>query len=170
MLGHVQPFATPRALPMGFSRQEYWSGLPLPSPGDLPSPRIEPGSPVLRVDYLPSEPVGGAGGGSLSKRQASCRPELTTQLTPSLSCSVALGKSFYLLESQFTHQENGDDGLLIQVLRSCHVPVTVLSPGGSAEDKSQFSRRLCMSVYISVCVCVCVCACVPVYINTQGNR
>ena len=32
---------------MGFSRQEYWSGLPLPSPGDLPNPRIEPGSPAL---------------------------------------------------------------------------------------------------------------------------
>ena len=32
---------------MGFSRQEYWSGLPFPSPGDLPNPRIEPGSPAL---------------------------------------------------------------------------------------------------------------------------
>ena len=35
---------------MGFSRQEYWSGLPFPSPGDLPNPGIEPASPVLRVD------------------------------------------------------------------------------------------------------------------------
>ena len=34
-------------LSMGFSRQEYWSGLPFPSPGDLPNPRIEPGSPTL---------------------------------------------------------------------------------------------------------------------------
>ena len=41
---------------MGFSRQEYWSGLPLPSPGDLPNPGIEPGSPALRADALPSEP------------------------------------------------------------------------------------------------------------------
>ena len=40
---------------MGFSRQEYWSGVPLPSPGDLPDPGIEPGSPALRVDTLPSE-------------------------------------------------------------------------------------------------------------------
>ena len=38
-----------------FSRQEYWSGMPLPSPGDLPDPGIEPGSPALRVDTLPSE-------------------------------------------------------------------------------------------------------------------
>ena len=34
--------------PMGFSRQEYWSGLPFPSPGDLPDPRVEPGSPALQ--------------------------------------------------------------------------------------------------------------------------
>ena len=43
---------------MGFSRQEYWSGLPFPSPGDLPDPGIEPGSPALQADALPSEPPG----------------------------------------------------------------------------------------------------------------
>ena len=41
---------------MGFSRQECWSGLPFPSPGDLPDPGIEPGSPALQADALPSEP------------------------------------------------------------------------------------------------------------------
>ena len=41
-----------------FSRQEYWSGLPLPSPGDLPNPGIEPRSPALQADTLPSEPPG----------------------------------------------------------------------------------------------------------------
>ena len=52
-LSRVRFFATPwtvayHALPsMGFSRQEYWSGLPFPSPGDLPDPGIEPGSPAL---------------------------------------------------------------------------------------------------------------------------
>ena len=40
---------------MGFSRQEYWSGLPFPSPGDLPNPGIEPRSPALQADALPSE-------------------------------------------------------------------------------------------------------------------
>ena len=45
-------------LSMGFSRQEYWSGLPFPSPGDLPDPGIEPGSPALQTDALPSEPPG----------------------------------------------------------------------------------------------------------------
>ena len=43
---------------MGFSRQECWSGLPFPSPGDLPDPGIEPGSPALQADALPSEPPG----------------------------------------------------------------------------------------------------------------
>ena len=41
--------------PWGFSRQEYWSGLPLPSPGDLPEPGIEPRSPTLQADSLSSE-------------------------------------------------------------------------------------------------------------------
>ena len=40
---------------MGFSRQEYWNGLPFPSPGDLPNPGIEPGSPALQADSLPTE-------------------------------------------------------------------------------------------------------------------
>ena len=60
----VRLFATPwtvayQASPsMGFSRQEYWSGLPFPSPGDLLDPGIEPGSPALQADALPSEPPG----------------------------------------------------------------------------------------------------------------
>ena len=45
-------------LPMGFSRQEYWSGLPIPSPGDLPNPGIQLGSPALQADSLPAEPSG----------------------------------------------------------------------------------------------------------------
>ena len=47
-------------LSMGFSRQEHWSGLSFPSPGDLPDPGIEPGSPVLQVDSFESEPPGKA--------------------------------------------------------------------------------------------------------------
>ena len=43
---------------MGFSRQEYWSGLPFPSPGGHPDPGIEPGSPTLEADALTSEPPG----------------------------------------------------------------------------------------------------------------
>ena len=54
---------------MEFSRQEYWSGLLFPSPGDLPNPEIEPRSPTLRADSLLSEPPGkpkNTGVGSLS--------------------------------------------------------------------------------------------------------
>ena len=63
-LSRVQLFATPRTvayqapLSMGFSRQESWSGLPFPSPGDLPNPGIKLGSPALQTDALPSEPPG----------------------------------------------------------------------------------------------------------------
>ena len=63
-LSHVGLFATPCAvahqasLSMEFSRQEYWSGLPFLSPGDLPDPGIEPRSPVLQVDSILSEPLG----------------------------------------------------------------------------------------------------------------
>ena len=63
-LSPVRLFATPWAvaykapLSMEFSRQEYWSGLPYPSPGDLPNPGIEPGSPALQADTLQSEPPG----------------------------------------------------------------------------------------------------------------
>ena len=42
--------------PWGLSQQEYWSGLPCPPPGDLPNPGIEPRSPALQVDSLPSKP------------------------------------------------------------------------------------------------------------------
>ena len=63
-LSRVRLFATPgtvayQAPPsMGFSRQEYWSGLPFPSPADLPNPGIEPRSPALQTDLLTSEPAG----------------------------------------------------------------------------------------------------------------
>ena len=46
---------------MGFSRQEYWSGLPFPSPGDLPDPGIEPRSLALQADALTAEPPGKPG-------------------------------------------------------------------------------------------------------------
>ena len=57
-------FATPwtvacqAPLSTGSTSQEYWSGMPFPSPGDLPNPMIQPGSPALWADFLPSEPTG----------------------------------------------------------------------------------------------------------------
>ena len=58
---------------MEFSRQEYWSGLPFPSPGDLPDPGNEPGSPALQADTLPSEPPGKSHKGRAYKGRASSR-------------------------------------------------------------------------------------------------
>ena len=64
LLSPVQFFASPWTVAyqtppsMEFSRQEYWSGLPFPSPGDLPDPGIKPRSSTLQPDALPSEPPG----------------------------------------------------------------------------------------------------------------
>ena len=61
-LSHVRLFVTlwtvayQAPLSMGFSRQEYWSGLPFPSPGDLPDLGIKPGSPAFQAGALTSEP------------------------------------------------------------------------------------------------------------------
>ena len=64
MLSPVQLFSTPWAvarqapLSMGFPRQEYWSGLPFPSPGDIPDPRIEPRPSALAGRFFTTEPPG----------------------------------------------------------------------------------------------------------------
>ena len=71
--GLCDPIAHQAPLFMGFSRQEHWSGQPFPSPGDLPDPRIEPVSPTLQADSLPSEPPG--------------RPQIQTQPPSSMSQS-----------------------------------------------------------------------------------
>ena len=64
VLSPVQLFVTPwtaahqAPLSMGFPSQEYWSGLPFPSPVNLPDPGIKPGSPALAGEFLTSEPPG----------------------------------------------------------------------------------------------------------------
>ena len=64
LVSHVRLFTTPwtvahqTPLSMGSSSQEYWPRLPFPSPSDLPHPEIEPGSPTLQADALPSKPPG----------------------------------------------------------------------------------------------------------------
>ena len=75
-LSRVRLFATMWTVSMGFSRQEYWSGLPFPSPRDLPNPGIEPGSPTLEADTLPSEPPGKS------------RRKLSTEELMLLNCGV----------------------------------------------------------------------------------
>ena len=60
MSDSVTPWTVAYQVPpsMGFSRQEYWSALPSPSPEDLPNPGIKPMFPALQADALPSEPPG----------------------------------------------------------------------------------------------------------------
>ena len=59
----AQSCPTLRPLSVGFSRQQYWSGLPFPPPGDLPDSGIKPRSPALQVDSLPTVPLGKSSGG-----------------------------------------------------------------------------------------------------------
>ena len=91
-LSRVQLFRTPwtisyqAPLSMEFSRPEYWSGLPFPSPGDLPNIGIEPGSPALQADALPSEPPG--------KPMISLKPTLIRLVSPAPTPMTALKLPF----------------------------------------------------------------------------
>ena len=84
---------------MGFSRQEDWSGLPLPSPGDLPDPGIEPGSPALQADALQSEPPGRfqALGSDLNPNLYNNSALCTTVSLPKLSQAIG----FIILHTYF---------------------------------------------------------------------
>ena len=79
LLSRVWLFVTPwtvayqAPLSMGFSRQEYWSALPFPSPGDLPNPGIEPGSPALEADALTSKPPGGLKRSLISSKEGNLK-------------------------------------------------------------------------------------------------
>ena len=108
-LSRVRLFATPwivayQASPsMGFSRQEYWSGLPFPSPGDLPDPRIKPGSPALQAASLPTEPPSEAKWKSLSCVSDSLQPHGLYGPWNSLGQNTGVG-SLFLLQGIFPTQ------------------------------------------------------------------
>ena len=110
----------------GFSRQEHWSGLPCPPPGNLPDPGIKPGSPTLQADSLESEPP------TYSEVQASLfslcvsvvtilrqgrvlREELSAQADPVLTwssaCLVAWSKLLHLSEPHFHRRVRQVDGI-----------------------------------------------------------
>ena len=76
---------------MEFSRQEYWSGLPFPSPGDLPNPGIEPESPALQADALPSEPPGKP----LEEKEDSHKERDVGQHTGHMEWGLVLGPLFH---------------------------------------------------------------------------
>ena len=102
-LSRVRLFATPwtvayqSSLSMGCSRQEYWSGLPFPSPGDIPDPGIEPRSPTLEADALTSEPPG-----QENSRRTSSSALLTTLKPLTVWITTNYGKFLKRWEYQTT--------------------------------------------------------------------
>ena len=112
-LSHVQLFVTPwtvthQAPPsVGFSRQEYWSGLPFPSPGDLPDPGIRPRSPAL-ADTLNSEPPGKPLIYILSSVQSHSCPTLCNSMNLS---TPGLPAHHQLLESTQNHVHRVGDAI-----------------------------------------------------------
>ena len=98
----------------GFSRQEHWRGLPCPPPGDLPNPGIEPRSPALQVDSLPSEPPGKPSSSENPKfRLPATSCEHLLHLLPTLLCqethtrSGGRGQRCHCLLSRHTHTKAG---------------------------------------------------------------
>ena len=88
-------------LTMGFSRQEYWTGLSFPSLGDLPDPGMEPGSPALQADSLPSEPPG-------KPLRVVVRSKVMRDKDPTFSSNcttewLRLKASYLMSEPQFPH-------------------------------------------------------------------
>ena len=77
---------------MGFSKQEYWSGLPFPSSGNLPDPGIKPGSPALQADALPSEPPGKMLGKTEGKKEKRVAKHVCV-LSRSAAAAAAAAKS-----------------------------------------------------------------------------
>ena len=88
-------------LSIPFFRKEYWSGLPFPSPGDLPNPGIEPGLPVLQTDSLPSEPPGKAAAreGALPSLLRNCSKEV--RMAAGVSMYVLLVKGEFMQSSRY---------------------------------------------------------------------
>ena len=116
-LSHDQLFATPwtvagqASLSMGLSMQEYWSGLPVPSPGDLPHLGIEPGPPALQADSVPSEPPGKQAFQAFSRHQNHLEWLKHRVAGPSPRVSNSVGLQWDI-ESTTFHRFQDDTGSL----------------------------------------------------------
>ena len=98
-------------LSMGLSRPEYWSGLPCPPPGDLPNPGIEPRSPALQADSLPSEPPG------KSKNTGVCSLSILQGIFPTQESNWGLLHSkpiLYQLSYQGSHKSSSQNHFLLR--------------------------------------------------------
>ena len=136
-VSRVRLFVTPwtvahqAPLSMGFSRQEYWSGLPFPSPEDLPDPGIEPRSPALQADAL-------TWGG---------RPIIMTSLFKLLIAYMGLFLSFFFLASPFCFGKDYWKGH-----REFQVPLLFCFSSSLGEAPRGGFLQEALSVY---CACVC---------------
>ena len=126
-------------LSMGFSGQEYWSGVPFPSPGDLPNPGIEPRSPALQADALSSEPPGKPLVAKKPKSQKAKKPCFACPLTCGSDCTTASLSAFLLCSALVrTHRRSGvslrcipsASSLLcyLRLAMSCPVQMKVTAP------------------------------------------
>ena len=141
-------------LSMGFSRQEYWSGLPCPPPGGLLNPGMEPRSPTLQVDSSPSEPRGkpkNTGVGSLSLLQGILPTQEPNQGL--LHC-----RQICILCSKYTNTHRPTNPSPNDKI-NIHILVRAL----------QRNRTPVRGVYVHVCVCVCVCVCVSACVFITRN-
>ena len=109
------------SLSLGFPRQEYWSGFPFPSPGDLPDPRIEPGSPALAGRCFTNEPPGLCPLSNLGSLwgQIWCSLPLSSQYHRRLSAQLA----WWLISTQLTMVTSADIGV------QAHNPLRSQLPG-----------------------------------------
>ena len=152
----LRPHRAP--LSMRFSRQEYWSGLPCPPPGDLPNPGIKPRSPMLWADSLPSEPTGYMYI-SDSVQPHRWQPTRLPHPWDSPGKNTGVGCHF-LLQSKKVKSES-------EVTQSCPTPSDPVdcSPPGSLVHGTLQARALergaiALSIhiytfsYIYVCVCI----------------
>ena len=96
---------------LGFPRQKYWSGLPFPSPGDLPDPRIKPESPVLQMNSLSSKPPGKPGlihSSIQLRKQKYLSLGVVTQISGANICKIifiVLGKSEVLKTAVYYYED-----------------------------------------------------------------
>ena len=114
---------------MEFSWQEYWNGLPFPSPEDLPDPEIEPGSPTLQADALPSDPPG--------------KPSYTSKQCSKFSksgCKTMRTMNFQMLKLVLEKAEEPGTKLLTSV--------------GSLKKAREFQKNICFIDYTKAFDCV----------------
>ena len=130
---------------MGFSRQEYWSGLPFASPGDIPNPGIEPRSPALQADALSSEPPG------KPCRQYCLQIEKAREFQKNIFCFTDYAKAFDCVDHKRLWkilQEMGIPDHLTCLLRSLYAgQETAVEPGIKQQIGSKLVKECVKAVY-----------------------